>query len=55
MIGVINPRRSAEQITADVLAHLPPCQIYDQRCGNVILLHDGGEIAARRCGHCRRS
>jgi len=37
-----NPRRSAEQITADVLAHLPPCQIYDQRCGNVILLHDGG-------------
>jgi peptidoglycan-N-acetylglucosamine deacetylase len=37
-----NPRRSAEQITADVLAHLPRCQIYDQRCGNVILLHDGG-------------
>jgi peptidoglycan-N-acetylglucosamine deacetylase len=37
-----NPRRSAEQITADVLDHLPPCKIYDQRCGNVILLHDGG-------------
>jgi cellulose synthase/poly-beta-1,6-N-acetylglucosamine synthase-like glycosyltransferase/peptidoglycan/xylan/chitin deacetylase (PgdA/CDA1 family)/spore germination protein YaaH len=37
-----NPRRSAEEITADVLAHLPPCAIYDQHCGNVILLHDGG-------------
>ncbi len=37
-----NPRRSAEQITADVLAHLPPCAPTDQRCGNVILLHDGG-------------
>ncbi|HET7206883.1 MAG TPA: glycosyltransferase [Terriglobales bacterium] len=37
-----NPRRSAEQITADVLAHLPPCAPNDQRCGNVVLLHDGG-------------
>jgi peptidoglycan-N-acetylglucosamine deacetylase len=38
----VNPRRSAEQIAEDVLAHLPPCQTYDQRCGNIILLHDGG-------------
>jgi len=37
-----NPRRTAEQISADVLAHLPPCQPYDQQCGNIILLHDGG-------------
>jgi cellulose synthase/poly-beta-1,6-N-acetylglucosamine synthase-like glycosyltransferase len=25
-----------------VLAHLPPCAQYDQHCGNIILLHDGG-------------
>ncbi len=37
-----NPHRSAEQLTADVLAHLPPCAPNDQRCGNIILLHDGG-------------
>jgi cellulose synthase/poly-beta-1,6-N-acetylglucosamine synthase-like glycosyltransferase/peptidoglycan/xylan/chitin deacetylase (PgdA/CDA1 family)/spore germination protein YaaH len=37
-----NPRRSAEQISADVLAHLPPCAPNDIRCGNIILLHDGG-------------
>ena len=37
-----NPHRSAEQLTADVLAHLPPCAANDQRCGNIILLHDGG-------------
>ena len=37
-----NPRRTAEQISADVLAHLPPCQPNDQQCGNIILLHDGG-------------
>nr|MBA3913787.1 glycosyltransferase [Terriglobales bacterium] len=37
-----NPHRTAEQITADVLEHLPPCAPTDQRCGNVILLHDGG-------------
>jgi cellulose synthase/poly-beta-1,6-N-acetylglucosamine synthase-like glycosyltransferase/spore germination protein YaaH/peptidoglycan/xylan/chitin deacetylase (PgdA/CDA1 family) len=33
---------SAEQITAAVLEHLPPCVVNDQRCGNIILLHDGG-------------
>ena len=37
-----NPRRSAEQIASDVLAHLPPCAPNDTRCGNIILLHDGG-------------
>jgi cellulose synthase/poly-beta-1,6-N-acetylglucosamine synthase-like glycosyltransferase/spore germination protein YaaH/peptidoglycan/xylan/chitin deacetylase (PgdA/CDA1 family) len=37
-----NPRRSADQIAADVLAHLPPCALNDIRCGNIILLHDGG-------------
>ncbi|HET9410114.1 MAG TPA: glycosyltransferase [Candidatus Sulfotelmatobacter sp.] len=34
--------RSAEQITAGVLEHLPPCAANDIRCGNIILLHDGG-------------
>jgi cellulose synthase/poly-beta-1,6-N-acetylglucosamine synthase-like glycosyltransferase/peptidoglycan/xylan/chitin deacetylase (PgdA/CDA1 family)/spore germination protein YaaH len=37
-----NPHRTAEQITEDVLNHLPPCARNDQRCGNIILLHDGG-------------
>ncbi|OLE57950.1 MAG: polysaccharide deacetylase [Chloroflexi bacterium 13_1_20CM_2_59_7] len=37
-----NPHRSAARIAADVLAHLPPCAPNDQRCGNIILLHDGG-------------
>ena len=37
-----NPHHTAEQITTDILDHLPPCQDGDQRCGNVILLHDGG-------------
>ncbi|HVZ15906.1 MAG TPA: polysaccharide deacetylase family protein, partial [Terriglobales bacterium] len=37
-----NPRRSAQEITDDVLSHLPPCKPNDQRCGNILLLHDGG-------------
>ena len=37
-----NPRHTADQIAADVLAHLPPCAANDTRCGNIILLHDGG-------------
>src|SRR3984893_11994924 len=37
-----NPRRSAEQITSYVLAHLPPCSPNDLRCGNIVMLHDGG-------------
>jgi cellulose synthase/poly-beta-1,6-N-acetylglucosamine synthase-like glycosyltransferase/spore germination protein YaaH/peptidoglycan/xylan/chitin deacetylase (PgdA/CDA1 family) len=37
-----NPRHTAEQISAYVLAHLPPCRVEDLRCGNIVLLHDGG-------------
>jgi len=37
-----NPHRTAEQISGDVLAHLPPCSPSDQRCGNIVLMHDGG-------------
>ncbi len=37
-----NPRRSGEEISADVLANLPPCAPKNLRCGNIILLHDGG-------------
>jgi cellulose synthase/poly-beta-1,6-N-acetylglucosamine synthase-like glycosyltransferase/spore germination protein YaaH/peptidoglycan/xylan/chitin deacetylase (PgdA/CDA1 family) len=37
-----NPHRSAEQISAYVLAHLPPCRPDDLRCGNIVLMHDGG-------------
>ena len=37
-----NPHRSAAQITASVLNHLPPCGGGDRACGNIILLHDGG-------------
>jgi cellulose synthase/poly-beta-1,6-N-acetylglucosamine synthase-like glycosyltransferase/spore germination protein YaaH/peptidoglycan/xylan/chitin deacetylase (PgdA/CDA1 family) len=37
------PRRhTAEEISAYVLAHLPPCSGGDLRCGNIVLLHDGG-------------
>jgi peptidoglycan-N-acetylglucosamine deacetylase len=34
--------RTAEEITDSVLAHLPPCRPDDLRCGNIVLLHDGG-------------
>jgi cellulose synthase/poly-beta-1,6-N-acetylglucosamine synthase-like glycosyltransferase/peptidoglycan/xylan/chitin deacetylase (PgdA/CDA1 family)/spore germination protein YaaH len=37
-----NPRHSAQEITAEVLANLPPCQPTNLACGNIILLHDGG-------------
>ncbi len=37
-----NPTRTAEEITAGVLDHLRPCKPDDQRCGNIVLLHDGG-------------
>jgi cellulose synthase/poly-beta-1,6-N-acetylglucosamine synthase-like glycosyltransferase/peptidoglycan/xylan/chitin deacetylase (PgdA/CDA1 family) len=37
-----NPRRSADDIASDVLANLPPCAPGNLRCGNIILLHDGG-------------
>ncbi len=36
------PHRSATEIVADVLDHLPPCAPTDLRCGNIILMHDGG-------------
>ena len=37
------PRRhTPEEISSYVLAHLPPCGANDLRCGNIILLHDGG-------------
>jgi peptidoglycan-N-acetylglucosamine deacetylase len=35
-------KRTAEEITGYVLAHLPPCRPEDLRCGNIVLLHDGG-------------
>jgi len=37
-----DPPLTPQQIAASVLDHLPPCQPIDQRCGNIILLHDGG-------------
>jgi peptidoglycan-N-acetylglucosamine deacetylase len=37
-----NPKRTAEEIAEDVFSHLPPCKENDQRCGNILLLHDGG-------------
>jgi peptidoglycan-N-acetylglucosamine deacetylase len=37
-----NPRNSAEKISSYVLSHLPPCRVEDLRCGNIVLLHDGG-------------
>jgi peptidoglycan-N-acetylglucosamine deacetylase len=37
-----NPRHSAEQITDYVLSHLPPCRVENLRCGNIVLMHDGG-------------
>ena len=33
---------SAEKISAYVLSHLPPCREENLRCGNIVLLHDGG-------------
>jgi cellulose synthase/poly-beta-1,6-N-acetylglucosamine synthase-like glycosyltransferase/spore germination protein YaaH/peptidoglycan/xylan/chitin deacetylase (PgdA/CDA1 family) len=35
-------RRTAEEISGYVLKHLPPCGPDDLRCGNIVLLHDGG-------------
>ena len=33
---------TAEKISKYVLSHLPPCRQDDLRCGNIVLLHDGG-------------
>jgi len=35
-------RPTAEGIASYVLQHLPPCRPDDLRCGNIVLLHDGG-------------
>jgi peptidoglycan-N-acetylglucosamine deacetylase len=35
-------KRTAEEIIETVLSHLPPCRPEDLRCGNIVLLHDGG-------------
>ena len=43
-----NPRRTAAEITQDVFDNLPPCAENDQRCGNILLLHDGGAIVPNR-------
>jgi peptidoglycan-N-acetylglucosamine deacetylase len=37
-----DPPLTPQQIAAGVLDHLPPCQPTDQRCGNIVLMHDGG-------------
>ena len=34
--------RPAMDVVNDIMAHLPPCDPDDQRCGNIVLLHDGG-------------
>jgi len=36
------PALTPQEIADAVLNHLPPCQPNDQKCGNIILLHDGG-------------
>jgi len=33
---------TAEKISSYVLSHLPPCREENLRCGNIVLLHDGG-------------
>ncbi len=33
---------TAEKISSYVLSHLPPCRPENLRCGNIVLLHDGG-------------
>jgi cellulose synthase/poly-beta-1,6-N-acetylglucosamine synthase-like glycosyltransferase/spore germination protein YaaH/peptidoglycan/xylan/chitin deacetylase (PgdA/CDA1 family) len=38
----IQPALSPQEIAALVLDHLPPCKPNDQKCGNIILMHDGG-------------
>ena len=54
-----NPRPTAEEIAAEVMKNLPPCAPNNQvRCGNVILLHDGGgdrSQTVQSAGHDPRS
>ena len=42
-----DPPLTPQQIAASVLDHLPPCQPNDQKCGNIILMHDGGGDRSR--------
>jgi cellulose synthase/poly-beta-1,6-N-acetylglucosamine synthase-like glycosyltransferase/spore germination protein YaaH/peptidoglycan/xylan/chitin deacetylase (PgdA/CDA1 family) len=38
-----NPRHSAEELVQAILdGPLPPCKPDDQKCGSIVLLHDGG-------------
>ena len=37
-----NPRRPANEIVAEVIKNLPPCDPGNLTCGNIVLLHDGG-------------
>ena len=37
-----DPRRPANEIVADVMKSLPPCDPGNVACGNIVLLHDGG-------------
>ena len=37
-----DPPLSPQEVASGVLDHLPPCRLYDQKCGNIVLLHDGG-------------
>jgi len=43
----LEPALTPQQIAAEVLNHLPPCQPADQICGNIVLMHDGGGNRAR--------
>ena len=40
--GTIIPATPPSRSSAYVLAHLPPCRPEDLRCGNIVLMHDGG-------------
>jgi cellulose synthase/poly-beta-1,6-N-acetylglucosamine synthase-like glycosyltransferase/peptidoglycan/xylan/chitin deacetylase (PgdA/CDA1 family) len=37
-----DPRRPADELVADVLKNLPPCEPGNLACGNVLLLHSAG-------------
>ena len=38
-----DPPLTPQQIADEVLDHLPPCKVNDApRCGNIVLMHDGG-------------
>jgi cellulose synthase/poly-beta-1,6-N-acetylglucosamine synthase-like glycosyltransferase/spore germination protein YaaH/peptidoglycan/xylan/chitin deacetylase (PgdA/CDA1 family) len=42
-----DPPREPEEMAKDVLTNLPPCAPTNLRCGNIILLHDGGGNRSR--------